>query len=571
MVKLFKVLKNFSKEFQQFHRRVWVLGTALGLLALILWLRLIYLQVGQYPLYTTMARQNYVGLISLPPFRGLIFDRHGKLLADNKPEYHLVVSADQLNRPQINQLLINLRQFMTLEVNTPQQIEQQLHSRRRLDPIVLKSQLTEEEVARFSLCRYRFPEVRIQTAWKRYYPLGAPFATVVGYVDRVSEKARLEANYYSVRDRVGKGGVEQFYEQRLRGEQGYLQVEMNVRGKVLRKLQRKAPVSGEHIYLTIDAELQQEAGRLLGPSQAGIIIALDPRNGEVLTLLSNPSFDPNQLIQKSPKVYQKLQESLGQPLYNRAVQGRYPPGSIIKPFLGAGSLETGLSNFQMDVEDIVLSLSTFGYDQVSGIDLPGEREGLLPTRDWKYKRYGERWYPGDTLNLRMGQGFMLVTPLQMAVATGALAMLGQRWKPHVVLGWQSADTGQTSPTPLKSLPPIKMKPSVWSIIQQAMAKVVKEGTARPYFKDVSYELGVKTGTTQVSSFNAGQTNVSKSDKLRGHSLFIAFAPLHKPEIVLTIVLENSPVPAGYIARQLLDYYFKHREEIRVKSPIKVLL
>lgn len=613
MPKLLKILKHLPTEQRLFRRRVWVIGVILLFLVLVLLARLVYLQVWQYQRYKTMAQQNHIALVALSPRRGLIFDRHGTLLADNKAVYSLVLFPDQVDA--ISTRIAQLRRIVRLEANIEQQIVQQQRLRGRFSPIVLSQQLTEEEVAAFSLNHYHFPGIQVQSRLLRYYPLAAPFAAVVGYVGQVNEQEQHATDFqYGMGDMIGKTGVEHYYEKILRGIQGYQQVEINVSGKRVRVLAQTLPIAGEQLYLTIDAGLQCAAQRALG-RQAGAIVALDPRNGEVLALVSSPTFDPNIWMgQLSTRDYQKLKNNKGQPLYNRAVRGHYPPASIVKPFLGVGALkanvirstdtihdtgqfqimpegriyrniyqiawgETDLRkaiavssdiyfyqlSLKMGVDRIAESLGIFGYGKPTAIDLSGEASGLLPTRYWKRRTYGEAWYLGDTVNLGIGQGFMLVTPLQMAVATGTLAMSGQRWQPHVLLGTQST-TRNFIAAPATALPKVVMQPRIWHFIHHAMQAVVKQGSAQFAFAGAPYTLAAKTGTAQVFSLKPNQHYDADqlTAQLRDHSLFIAFAPLDKPEIALAVVIENSLIPASRVARRVLDYYFNHRMEITQK-------
>jgi penicillin-binding protein 2 len=604
MSKLSGAFLKHANEPYLFRQRVRILSGFVILFATLLFGRLLYLQVRHYSFYAQLAQQNYEGVSLLTPARGLIFDRNGRLLADNKPQTSLIVSLEQVK--QLPALIQSLQSTLGIKLD----ILDVPRTYRRFEPIVLKHRLTEEEIARFELNQYRFPGVKLHTHWSRYYPLGKTFASIIGYIGRANEQDRIlnHAMYYSANDKIGKAGIEQFYEAQLRGEKGYRYLEKNVRKRILRTIKQVPPKNGQDLYLTIDAKLQQFVQSSLG-KHTGAVVVMDPRNGEILALVNNPSFNPNQLTQsvnvKKPQSQKSDLSNIS--FYNRAINGTYPPGSIMKPFISMGALNAQLlypedtiydsGRFQLNsagkiyrniyhiawgntnlrkaiavssdiyfyklslklgVKRIAQFLSQFGYGQPTGIDLPGENAGLVPTKEWKEKMFGgEDWYPGDTLNLGIGQGFMLATPLQMAVATSALAMSGQRWIPHIVLGARAA-TGEVKVMRPTALPPVKGPAITWQFIHDAMQAVVSEGSAHNAFKDVTYSVGAKTGTAQVFSLKPDQAYDPNTiaANLRDHSLFIAFAPLPHPEVALAIVLENSTLPASYVARRILDYYFK---------------
>ncbi|MCH9637623.1 MAG: penicillin-binding protein 2 [Gammaproteobacteria bacterium] len=606
MLKSINTFKNTLQEHKLFKRRAIAILIGILILSILLLSRLVYLQVFQHKLYTTLARQNQLGLVSIEPNRGLIYDRKGVLLAENKPIFNLVITPDLVKN--IDATIQQLSSFIKIDAEDLKQFNRQRHLHHRFEPVPLRLKLNEEEVAKFSLERYRFPGVAIQAQMIRYYPQGAPFAAIVGYMGRINEKElqTLDPVNYSASNFIGKTGVEKYYEAQLHGAVGYQQVETNVHGQIVRILKQTRPIAGRSITLTIDSGLQKLAQQALG-SQKGAIVALDPRNGEVLAFVSNPTFDPNLFVSGIRQHdYELLQNEPGNPLYNRALRGAYHPGSTIKPFISTGALLENVvtptftihdagefqingrgriyHNFRrhaygdvnllkaltvssdiyfynlslrMGIRRIYTSLKRFGFGALTDIDLPDEGSGVLPNPEWKEKFYHTPWYAGDTLNCGIGQGYLLVTPLQLAFAVSALAEWGDRWKPHVVLSWRKGD-GTITLTKPQHLEPINLPQDILGFIRTAMQHVVNApgGTAERFFPGVPYTLAGKTGTAQVYSLKNDERYDTKTiaAKLRDNSLFIAFAPVEKPTIALAIVIQNSVTPAPQIARKLLDYY-----------------
>ncbi|MDQ8039091.1 MAG: penicillin-binding protein 2 [Rickettsiella sp.] len=607
MLKSINTFKNIRQEHKLFKRRALAILTGITLFTVILLGRLIYLQIFQHKLYTTLARHNQLGLVPIEPTRGLIYDRNGILLAENKPIYNLVVTPDLV--PHMAETITALSKIIKIDPEDIKQFERQRHLHHRFEPVPLRVKLSEEEVAKFSIERYHFPGVSVQAQLIRYYPQGAAFAAIVGYMGRINEKElqTVDPVNYSASNFIGKTGVEKYYEAQLHGTVGYQQVETNVHGQIVRILKQTPPIAGKSLRLTIDTGLQKLAQHALG-QQKGAIIALDPRNGDILTFVSGPSFDPNLFVSGiRQKDYDALKNAPGNPLYNRALRGSYHPGSTIKPFISIEALmdniitpsytihDTGefqingrgriYHNFRrhaygvvnllkaltvssdiyfynlsmrMGIHRIYTSLKRFGFGAPTDIDLPDEGSGVLPNPAWKEKTYGESWYPGDTLNCGIGQGFLLVTPLQLAFAVSTIADWGTRWKPHVVLSWRSID-GIVTPVKPEQLEPINDVPqSTLSFIRTAMQHVVNApgGTAERFFPGAPYTLAGKTGTAQVFSLKNNERYNTKTiaTKLRDDSLFIAFAPVEDPKIALAIIIQNSVTPSAQIARQLLDHY-----------------
>ncbi len=606
MLKPINTFKNTHQEHKLFKRRAIAILIGITILSIILLGRLVYLQVFQHKLYTTLARQNQLSLVPIEPNRGLIYDRNGVLLAENKPIFNLVITPDLVKN--IDTTIQQLGSFIKIDAEDVKQFARQRRLHHRFEPVPIRLKLNEEEVAKFSLERYRFPGVAVQAQMIRYYPQGAPFAAIVGYMGRINEQElqSVDPVNYSASNFIGKTGVEKYYEAQLHGTVGYQQVETNVHGQIVRILKQTRPIAGKNITLTIDSNLQKLAQQAL-VSQKGAIVALDPRNGEVLALVSNPTFDPNLFVSGIRQHdYELLQNEPGNPLYNRALRGAYHPGSTIKPFISTGALldnvvtpaftihDTGefqingrgriYHNFRrhaygdvnllkaltvssdiyfynlslrMGINRIYTTLHRFGFGSPIGIDLPDESNGVLPNPEWKKKSYSTPWYSGDTLNCGIGQGFLLVTPLQLAFAVSTLAEWGERWKSHVVLSWRQGD-GVVNFTIPQHLEPVNLPQDILSFIRTAMQHVVNApgGTAERFFPGVPYTLAGKTGTAQVYSLKNNERYDTKTiaAKLRDNSLFIAFAPVEKPTIALAIIIQNSVTPAPQIARKLLDYY-----------------
>ncbi len=606
MFNRFSTLKDPQKERTLFNRRIWTIAFFIALLVFCLIIRLVYLQIFQHQVYTTLAKQNQLNLSPAEPNRGLIYDRKGVLLAENVPVYNLVVTPNRASNLKAS--LGQLQQIIPISKDDLNQFYKQLTLHRRFEPLPLRTRLTEEEVARFSVNQYRFPGFNIQAEMIRHYPFGSAFASLVGYVGRINAKelGQVDPSNYSATNFIGKTGVEKYYEPQLHGQVGYKQVESDASGQIVRIASQILPTPGDNLYLTIDSKLQLKAQEILGEQRAAVV-AMNPQNGEILALISTPTFDPNLFVAGiNQHDYDALEKAPGQPLYNRALRGRYPAGSTIKPFISLEGLVSGAITpdsvyydpgwfklkdsehtyygfrreahgnvnlvkaitessdiyfynlaVKLGIEHIADMLSRFGFGQKTGIDLSEELAGILPTPQWKEKITHKPWYPGDTLNVGIGQGFMEVTPLQLAAAVAGIANRGQRWQPHVLLHSQTADGTQTAYSSL-ALPSVELDKSIWKTIITGMKGVANspDGTAYPFFKDADYTVAGKTGTAQVFSLKGQRYNKSMLPvNLRDNSLFICFAPADKPQIALAVIVQNYTTPAAQVARRLLDYYF----------------
>ncbi len=589
--------------------RLNLLIAAVIICSFILMLRLAYLQLSQYNRFATLSLKNQMSILPLAPPRGLIFDRNGIVLADNIPVYVLEITPEHVkNLPQTLEKLKQLLPSVTDE--DIENFNRASKQNRKFIPVPFKLKLDAEEIAIFASNQHEFPGVTIKARLIRHYPFKEICAHFLGYAGRINEQDLLlvDTSNYRATNFIGKAGIERFYEDRLHGKVGYQQIETDVSGRTIRVLNKQPPRPGEQLYLTIDARLQQIAHHAMHDKQ-GAVIVMDVNQGEILTMVSTPSYDPNLFVNGiSEKNYQYLATSENKPLYNRAVRGLYPPASTIKPFIALAGLEKGVINAdtkiydpgwyhlpnvkhsyrdwkrgghgvinlkraltvscdtyfyqlgnKMGISSIEDMLAQFGYGQLTHVDLKEEAAGILPSPHWKRQTKGLPWYPGDSLITSIGQGFMLATPLQLANATASLSQHGQRFRPHLL---KAVSIGQGKKTRLKPLEeyPIQLKSTDdWRQVIEAMQAVIisPEGTAGSRFgRNAPYTVAGKTGTAQVFSLSQDEKkrNQAVPEKLRDHSLFIAFAPIEKPQIAIAVVVEHDSI-APIIAREIMDAYF----------------
>ncbi|GGI80248.1 penicillin-binding protein 2 [Legionella impletisoli] len=601
-------VKNDRQESQIHRFRLSLMVAFLVVLSCILILRLAYLQLSEYKRYATLSLKNQMSILPIAPPRGIILDRNGVILADNVPVYVLEIVPER-----VKNLSLTLTKLQTLLPSiTEEDIENFKHAQsqnRSFTPIPLKLKLSQEDVAIFASNQFQFPGVSIKARLMRYYPLGEMTAHIVGYVGRINEKElqQVDPTNYRATNFIGKTGIERFYENVLHGQVGYQQVETDVSGRTLRVLSKQNPVSGEKMYLTLDARLQEAAyNALMG--KRGAVVAMSTQNGDVLAMVSSPSFDPNLFVNGiGKKDYQQLANASDKPLYNRAVRGLYPPASTVKPFIALAGLDKGVVTPSTKIFDpgwyrlpgvshkyrdwkrvghgiislkkaIMVSCDTyfyqlgnklgisaiedilmqFGFGQSTHIDLFEELPGIVPGPGWKKRSRGVVWYPGDTIITSIGQGFMLATPLQLANATAAMSSKGRRFRPHL-LSKSMRDHGDVHYyKPLEEYPILLKDNNNWSIIAEAMQGVVTPGgTGHRFGHHAPYTVAAKTGTAQVFSGNQYEKKRYQEipEALRDHSLFIAFAPVEKPEIAIAVLVENDFV-ASLVARKVLDVYFE---------------
>jgi len=579
--------------------------------------RLAWLQIVDYAHFSDLSEHNRIRLMELPPTRGLIYDRNGVILAENKPTFHLEIIPEQVD--DMEAMLKQLGEIVTLSESEIERFKEQLRVRRSFQRISLRSRLNEDEVARLAVNRHRFPGMDINARLSRHYPQGKAAAHAVGYVGRINQRELTvidEGNYRGT-THIGKTGLEKYYEAELHGQVGRQNVEVNAQGRVLRVIDKVASVAGNDLVLNLDIELQHIAEEGLGDF-AGAVIAVEPHTGAIVTFVSNPGFDPNLFVHGiSHKDYNAYQHDVNKPLFNRAIFGQYPPGSTFKPFIGLASVEQrhfgvketlrckghyllpgdaterkyrdwkkeghGIVDlaeameqscdvyfyelaYRMGIDSMHDFLAQFGFGEKTGIDLLGERRGLLPSTDWKKRAHGTVWYPGETLIAGIGQGYMLATPVQLAVATAALASRGEKIVPRLLKDiHDSKDDSVKMREP--SITRIKLqKEKHWNVMFEAMKRVVHGtwGTARATGWGMKFKMAGKTGTAQVFGIAQDEEydEETVAKKLRDHGLFIGFGPVEDPVLAVAVVAENGEHGSKMapIAKKLITRYIKKYEQ-----------
>ena len=605
--------KDTQREIHNFRLR---LALSLGfvlLLLLILLARFVYLQVIQQSHYQTLAENNRISIVPIAPSRGLILDRNGVILAHNYSAYTLEITLSKV--VDLKTTIDELAKLIDIQPGDRKRFKRLLADNRKLESLPIRNRLTDEEVARFSTQRYRFPGVEIKARLFREYPYHEQISHLVGYIGRINESeiAQLEedeiAANYRGSDYIGKTGIEQSYEGELHGKTGFQQVEVDAGGREVRVLSRTPPVSGNNLMLTIDAKLQGIAEQAFG-NYRGALVAIDPRNGEVLAFVSKPGYDPNLFIDGiDEQSWNELNNSPDVPLNNRALRGQYSPGSTIKPFMalaglhynkrtpgytisdpgyfslpgsrhryrdwkkdGHGSVDLfksivvscdtyyyGLAT-ELGIDNIYSFFSEFGFGKKTGIDMGGEVSGLMPSQEWKQKRHKQKWYAGDTVSVGVGQGYNLVTPLQLAYATAILANDGVAYRPHLLKEVRSSRTSEkrTVGTNLESN--LNLNSEHLALVKSAMVAVTQPGgTAAKAGAGASYVFAGKTGTAQVIGIKQGEKYIESKvqERYRDHAWFMAFAPSDQPKIALAVLVENGGhggSTAAPIARKVLDYF-----------------
>lgn len=605
--------KDNTAESELFFRRTLVALFAVFLGFLGVASRLVYLQVLNHERFTTLSENNRIRVQPLPPTRGFIFDRNGVLLADNLASYHLEITREQAS--DLDATLTAIRQRIEL---SDADIERYRKLARRAPPytgVPLRFRLTDEEIARLAVDLYRLPGVEIKADLTRRYPLGPLAVHVIGYVGRIDENElrRLDPGQYGGSTHIGKTGVERSYEDLLRGRTGWQQVETNADGRPLRVLSRTPPVPGQHIYLSIDVRLQAVAEKAL-EDYNGAIVAIDPRNGEVLAMASQPTYDPNPFVNGIDFAsYRELNTSKDRPLLNRALRGIYPPGSTIKPLMALAGLEYGQVNrysgifcpgfyrlpgsshkfrdwrhgghgsvsmdraiaqscdvyfydlaYNLGIDRLHEFLDKFELGRQTGIDLAGEKSALLPSSEWKRKIHKRPWFAGDTVSAGIGQGYFLATPLQLAHATAIISQHGTAFKPRVLLATKDPGTQIKTPEAPRPLPPVTLKNSrFWDTVITGMIHVIEGGTAHRIGNGAKYHIAGKTGTAQV--FTVGQNERYNAKNLArhllDHALFVAFAPADDPRIAVAVIAEHGgggSKTAAPMARKVMDAYLLNK-------------
>ncbi len=625
-------LKNPERELFHFRRRLIVAGALIvlafgGLLA-----RFVYLQVYQHRHYQTLAESNRIAIVPIVPNRGVITDRNGIVLAQSYSAYTLELTPSRIKN--LDATIDELAPLVDVQPRDRKRFKRLLEETRNFESLPLRTRLSDEEVARFAVNRYRFPGVEIKARLFRQYPFGALASHVIGYIGRINDKdvERIDewgdtANYKGS-DYIGKVGLELSYERELHGTTGVEEVEVDAGGRAVRTLSRTPPISGNNLKLSLDIKLQQAAEAAFGEHR-GALVAIDPANGEVLAFVSKPGFDPNLFVEGiDPANWDALNTSIDKPLLNRPLRGAYPPGSTIKPFLALSALNSGKRTTTQQIFDpgfyqlagsahrfrddkpgghgyvdmmksIVVSCDTyyymlagetdidvthdflaqFGFGEETGIDIEGELKGVLPSREWKRKRFAganyreehRKWYLGDSISAGIGQGYNAFTPVQQAVAIATIANDGHAFWPHLVRSIENVRTGETRAIELRETHTVAVKPEYLAFLKSALVGVAREGTSARAFIGAGYVSAGKTGTAQLftikqgEKYHAGQVD----ERLRDHAWYIAYAPADHPRIALAVLVENGGFgaqAAAPVARAVFDYYLLGRAPGKEGAP-----
>ena len=628
-MKYSRELKNYQNEQHNFKLRLGVLGFLVLAAFSLLAFRFYYLQINRYDYYQTLAENNRISVVPITPNRGLITDKNGVVLAHNFFVYTLEITPSKVDN--LEETIAQIAQLVEVSPSDLKRFKKQKTESHTFESIPLRTHLNEIEAAKFAVNRYRFPGVELKSRLFRHYPLGKQGAHMIGYIGRINDKdlaklAEQDAlSNYKGTDHIGKSGIEQYYESALHGTTGFQQVEIDADGKAVRVLSSVAPMSGSNLVLSADSKLQEIAETAFG-ERRGALVAIKPSTGEVLAFVSMPTFDSNLFVDGiDVENWKLLNDSLDKPLINRPLRGVYPPGSTFKPFAALAGLENGKRKPPFSISDagfftlpnsshryrdwkpgghgsvdmrraITISCDTFfyglamelgierltnfvrhfGFGQKSGIDIAGEVGGLLPTPEWKQRRYKQPWYMGETVIAGIGQGYTLVTPMQLAQATAVLANKGIAMRPRLVSAITDAKTGISTPTQAVINEKVTLDANNLDIVNLGMIDVtLPGGTAASVGANAGYSIAAKTGTAQVigikqnEKYNANLIN----ERHRDHALFIAYAPAQDPKIALAVIVENGGhggSAAGPIARKVMDYYLLGKlPEVEPASPEEI--
>lgn len=616
-------IKNVYEERQAFLARMAFAAFSCLVMCVILIARLINLQLVDHDYYTTRADDNRMRVQPVPPVRGLIYDRNGALLAQNKPAFFLQVTPEKA--APIDATLQQIAGIIALSDKDIARFKERIRKTPRYQPVALRSNLSLEEVARFEINRYNFRGVEVSAGLTRNYPLGESASHLIGYVGGITEAElqKIDSKNYQGQTQIGKLGVEKSQEDWLRGTPGAKIIEANAHGRPLRELDYRLGAPGKNLYISVDSRVQLTAEQALG-TLSGAVVAIDPKTGEVIALVSRPGFDPHLFVEGiDQESYSLLSNDKKRPLFNRALQGQYPPGSTVKPAMALAGLEYGIvdpshaefcqgefslpnssrkfrcwkrtGHGSMDmvrgvmhscdvyfydlanrlgIDRIHASMTEYGLGHTTGIDLPLEKGGLMPSREWKRRMRKENWYPGETLNVGIGQGYTMTTPLQLAQMTARIAMRGRGFKPHIVHAMEDPLTGKRDSVQPQALETIELKNNNnWDRVIDAMVQVTHTpgGTAYRIGKDSPYLIASKTGTAQVAAMSQEEKKArsleSTPEHLRDHALFVAFAPADDPRIAVAVIAEHAGhggSVAAPIARQVMDMYLLG--EVRYQMP-----
>ncbi|MGA0611216.1 penicillin-binding protein 2 [Caldimonas sp. KR1-144] len=618
-------LKDLERELGNFRFRLFAAAAVVLFGFGLLVARLVWLQVVRHDELSTQAENNRIAVVPIPPNRGLILDRNGVVLANNYSAYTLEITPSKVGN--LAETIDQLAELVEITSRDRKRFQRLMEDGKSFESLPIRTKLTDEEVARFTAQRFRFPGVDIKARLFRHYPYGELASHVLGYIGRINqvEKEAIDetedaANYKGT-EYIGKLGIEQKYESQLHGVTGFEEVETSAGGRPVRRLRAQPPTPGNTIKLSIDIKLQALVEELYG-DRRGALVAIDPRNGEVLAFVSKPTFDPNLFVDGiDSESWKELNENIDKPLLNRALRGTYPPGSTFKPFMSIAALNSGkraastvvmdnltysfggrvfgspetdrpgpkdmraaivsssnvyfysLAN-EMGVDLIHDQLMPFGFGRKTGIDIDGEVTGDLPSTEWKRKKFKrpeqQKWYAGETISLGIGQGYNNFTMLQMATAMATLASGGQRFQPRLAHTLRDVVSGEEKTLSSQPLEPIPLRPADVEVIRQAMNGVTTSGTSRAAFMGAAYASGGKTGTAQAVGLvkNRKYDHARVEEHLRDHSLYVAFGPVEEPRVALAVIVENASwgsVAAAPIARRVLDYLlagqYPSREDI----------
>ncbi|WP_085315212.1 penicillin-binding protein 2 [Derxia lacustris] len=623
-------LRDNQQELVSFRRRLGVVAAVILICFGLLIARFAWLQIVNYESYHAKAEDNRISVVPTPPNRGVIVDRNGVVLARNYSAYTLEITPSRLAAGQLDPTIDALARIIDIQPHHRRRFKQLLEETRTVGSLPIRNRLTDEEVARFAAWRFMFPAVEIKARLFREYPLGAVGGHVLGYIGRISAKdaERIEdwdnADDYKGTEYIGKVGIEQSYERELHGSTGFAEVEVSAGGKPVRTLSQTPATPGNNLVLSVDIRLQQMVEQLYG-ARRGALVAIEPSSGDVLAFVSRPGYDPNLFVDGiDPVNWKTLNEDPDKPLLNRPLRGVYPPGSTFKPFMALAALEsgkrtpgwsfhdTGVFNFggrqfrdskpggngvvdlhkaivyssdtyfymlanDMGIDAIASFMKPFGFGQLTGIDIEGEKKGVLPSSEWKRsafkRREAQQWYAGETISVGIGQGYNSYTILQLAHAVSTLANNGVVMKPHVVREVVDARTGQHRPTVPEMSYTIPLKPENIEAVKSGMVDVNRFGTGSTAFAGAPYVAAGKTGTAQVIGIKQGAkyNEALTPERFRDHSLFIAFAPADNPKIAVALIVENGGFgakAAGPIARRVFDYWLLGKWPEELDDPRK---
>ena len=603
-------LKDPQRELLHFRRRLLIAGAMVivafgGLLG-----RFVYLQLFQHRHYQTLAESNRIAIVPIVPNRGVMTDRNGVVLAQSYSAYTLEVMPSRVKN--LDETIDGLATLVEVQARDRKRFKRLLEESKNFESLPLRTRLSDEEVARFAVNRYRFPGVEIKARLFRQYPFGEVASHVTGYISRINDKdvERIEAwnetANYKGSDYIGKVGVELAYERDLHGTTGWEEVEVDAGGRAVRTLSRTPPISGNNLKLALDIRLQQAAEQAFG-DRRGALVAIEPTTGDVLAFVSKPGFDPNLFVDGiDPANWELLNDSPDKPLLNRPLRGAYPPGSSIKPYLALAALTSGKRTAaqtifdpgfyqiagaahrfrddkpgghgyvdmfksivvscdtyyymlagETDIDDTHAFLSQFSFGRKTGIDVEGELLGVLPSRAWKRERFKDKWYLGDSISAGIGQGYNAFTPIQQAQAIAIIANDGVALAPHLVKSVENVKDGTVRQIALQSTQALHVKPEHLAVIKNALVGVPREGTSAQAFVGTKYVSAGKTGTSQVYSLKGEKYSKQVDERLRDHAWYIAYAPADQPRIAIAVLVENGGFgaqAAAPIARAIFDYY-----------------